>query len=85
MRPFQGQGANMALEDADALRLLQAPDIKRDRIPHILVTIEKARLPRASKVQLHSRVSAGAVLDEEGRKRMIFNWTYDGIESVMCV
>ncbi|KAF2008727.1 FAD/NAD(P)-binding domain-containing protein [Aaosphaeria arxii CBS 175.79] len=80
MRPFQGQGANMALEDAEALTLFDRDDISDEKIEELLRVIDGVRNPRASQVQLHSRIPARNVLDDDGRKRMMFNWTYGGIQ-----
>ncbi|KAF2972558.1 hypothetical protein GQX73_g904 [Xylaria multiplex] len=47
MTPMQGQGSNMATEDADDLRLLTQPGVTRDSVPEVLNVVESVRRPRA--------------------------------------
>ncbi|KAI1356050.1 FAD binding domain protein [Xylaria sp. FL0043] len=55
MTPIQGQGGNMALEDADALRLLTQPGVTWDSVPDVLKKIDSIRRPRATKVLMNTR------------------------------
>ncbi|KAI1420351.1 FAD binding domain protein [Xylaria sp. FL1777] len=55
MTPLQGQGANMAIEDADALRLLTQPGVTRDSIPEVLRKIDGLRRPRTTRVLMNTR------------------------------
>ncbi|KAH9233270.1 hypothetical protein K456DRAFT_1725351 [Colletotrichum gloeosporioides 23] len=80
MVPYQGQGANQALEDAEALRLFLRPGLTSNDLAGVLKTWDSVRRPRASQVQLNSRVAAAKVSPEVILQRMRFNWTYDGIE-----
>ncbi|KAI0203615.1 FAD binding domain protein [Astrocystis sublimbata] len=83
MTPLQGQGANMAIEDADGLRLLAQSGVTRDDVSKILQRIEGVRRPRATRVLMNTRstskVSSAAdryaVFDE--------NCTYPGILSII--
>ncbi|KXH38484.1 hypothetical protein CSIM01_05609 [Colletotrichum simmondsii] len=79
MVPYQGQGANQALEDAEAFRILVHPDFTKENLPGKLKQWDQARCSRASQVQLNSRVAAARVSPEIIMQRMKFNWTYDGI------
>ncbi|KAF4920015.1 6-hydroxynicotinate 3-monooxygenase [Colletotrichum viniferum] len=83
MVPYQGQGANQALEDAEALRLFLRPGLTSNDLAGALKTWDSARRPRASQVQLNSRVAAAKVSPEITLQRMRFNWTYDGIEEFL--
>ncbi|KAI3548703.1 hypothetical protein CSPX01_02726 [Colletotrichum filicis] len=79
MVPYQGQGANQALEDAEAFRILVHPDFTKEDLPGKLEQWNQARCSRVSQVQLNSRVAAAKVSPEILMQRMKFNWTYDGI------
>ncbi|KAH0432237.1 hypothetical protein CcaCcLH18_06592 [Colletotrichum camelliae] len=83
MVPYQGQGANQALEDAEALGLFLRPGLASNNLAEVLKTWDSARRPRASEVQLNSRVAAAKVSPEVILQRMRFNWTYDGIEEFL--
>lgn len=83
MVPYQGQGANQALEDAEALRLFLRPGLTSNDLAGALKTWDSARRPRASQVELNSRVAAAKVSPEVILQRMRFNWTYDGIEEFL--
>ncbi|KAL3299054.1 salicylate hydroxylase [Colletotrichum asianum] len=83
MVPYQGQGANQALEDAEALRLFLRPGLTSNDLAGVLKTWDSARRQRASQVQLNSRVAAAKVSPEVILQRMRFNWTYDGIEEFL--
>jgi salicylate hydroxylase len=57
MVPYQGQGANQALEDAEGLNVLLADATERDEIPGLLRIWDSVRRPRASEIQRGSRSS----------------------------
>jgi len=78
MTPFQGQGANQAIEDAEGLRLLLQDGIDRSQVAARLQLWESVRRPRASQVQLNSRWAIGLTPQKQS-ERMHFNWSYDGI------
>ncbi|KAK1675374.1 hypothetical protein BDP55DRAFT_768498 [Colletotrichum godetiae] len=84
MVPYQGQGANQALEDAEAFRILVHPDFTKEVLLDKLKQWDQVRCTRASQVQLHSRVAAAKVSPEIIMQRMKFNWTYDGITSSLA-
>lgn len=78
MTPMQGQGANMAIEDAEAFRLL-APGTTRDSVPEILGLVDDIRRPRASRVLWTTRYTLPNTTMEERTERMDFINEYDGI------
>jgi salicylate hydroxylase len=83
MTPMQGQGANMAIEDADSLRLLTA-DLQRGDVPKMLKQIESFRKPRTVEVlartrQSQSEVKAGSTLIAN----LQFVYGYNGIHEAM--
>lgn len=57
MVPYQGQGANQALEDVEGLNVLFANVFDRDSIPDLLQVWDSIRRPRASEIQRGSRAS----------------------------
>lgn len=84
MVPYQGQGANQALEDAEGFRLLLKDDFTKERLSDILQTWNSLRCPRASQVQLNSRIAAAKVTPDVMMQRMRFNWTYSGIKEAIA-
>ncbi|KAK1710040.1 hypothetical protein CaCOL14_010491 [Colletotrichum acutatum] len=84
MVPYQGQGANQALEDAEAFGILVHPDFTKDELPDKLKQWDQVRCSRASQVQLNSRVAAAKVSPKIIMQRMKFNWTYDGITTSLA-
>lgn len=78
MTPFQGQGANQAIEDAEGLKLLLQDGLSREGVAAQLKIWESVRKPRASQVQLNSRWAIG-LSPQKQSERMHYNWTYDGI------
>lgn len=69
MLPFSGQGANQAIEDAGALRILFERINSPDEVPSRISLFEKLRKLRVSRVQIMSSVRVGkeAVILEELR------------------
>ncbi|KAJ6032588.1 hypothetical protein N7540_003320 [Penicillium herquei] len=61
MVPYQGQGANQALEDVEGINDLFADVLDRDHIPSLLQTWDSIRRPRASEIQRGSRTSQGKI------------------------
>lgn len=59
MLPFSGQGANQAIEDAGALRILFQNYVSPDEIPARLSLFESVRKFRVSRVQTMSSVRVG--------------------------
>ena len=83
MVPYQGQGANQALEDAEGFKLLLQQGVKDTDVSATLKKWDELRRPRASQVQLNSRIAAAKVSPEVMIQRMRFNWSYDGILSII--
>lgn len=65
MVPYQGQGANQALEDAEGLNVIFADVTERDEIPGLLRIWDSVRRPRASEIQKGSRSSQRKIASEE--------------------
>lgn len=82
MTPFQGQGANQAIEDAEGLTLLLQDGIDRDSVLPTLHLWGTLRQPRASQVQMNSRWAIG-LSPQKQSERMHYNWTYNGILSAL--
>ncbi|GAB1203141.1 hypothetical protein APSETT445_001767 [Aspergillus pseudonomiae] len=78
MTPMQGQGANMALEDADALRLLR-PGMSRKDISAVLEQVDGVRRPRATRVLRDTRVQAKDITLEERIANLDYNCGYNGV------
>ncbi|KAK6951600.1 hypothetical protein Daesc_006122 [Daldinia eschscholtzii] len=70
MLPFGAQGANQAIEDAGALGALFGNGEWAADVPSRLVTYEKVRRLRASRVQSLSRVRLGKEKEVEDRVRL---------------
>ncbi|KAF4181098.1 hypothetical protein CNMCM8694_005577 [Aspergillus lentulus] len=77
MTPLQGQGANMAVEDADSLRLLR-PGLSHVEIESVLEQVDKVRRPRASRVLEDTRVMAKDITMEERLANLDYNCGYNG-------
>ncbi|KAI8713916.1 FAD binding domain protein [Fusarium sp. LHS14.1] len=78
MTPMQGQGANMAMEDADSLRLLLL-GMKEDDIKSVLAKIDAVRRPRAARVLQDTRLQADEITMEERLANMDYNCSYNGV------
>ncbi|OGM50036.1 FAD binding domain protein [Aspergillus bombycis] len=78
MTPMQGQGANMALEDADALRLLR-PGMSRADIEAVLDQVYSIRRPRTARVLQDTRVQAKDITLEERIANLDYNCGYNGV------
>lgn len=65
MVPYQGQGANQALEDVEGINALFADIFDRNRIPYLLQVWDSVRRPRASEIQKGSRTSQGKIATSE--------------------
>ncbi|KAH9907300.1 FAD binding domain protein [Xylariomycetidae sp. FL2044] len=79
MTPLQGQGAAVGLEDAEALRLLMQPGVRRGDIGAILKVVERARRPRAAQVLENTRKATRITSPEERWAVLDENCTYGGI------
>ncbi|EOD47585.1 putative fad binding domain protein [Neofusicoccum parvum UCRNP2] len=78
MTPLQGQGANMATEDADGLRLLAEPWVTAADVPAILKRWEGMRKPRTTRVLYDTRQVGRDIPPEERFKNMDFNYGHGG-------
>ncbi|KGO42547.1 Monooxygenase, FAD-binding [Penicillium expansum] len=65
MVPYQGQGANQALEDSEGINALFGDVYDRDNIPSLLRVWDSVRRPRASDIQRGSRTSQGKISTKE--------------------
>ncbi|GFF47087.1 6-hydroxynicotinate 3-monooxygenase [Aspergillus udagawae] len=82
MTPLQGQGANMAVEDADSLRLLR-PGLSHAEIEAVLKQVDNIRRPRASKVLEDTRVMAKDITMEERLANLDYNCGYNGVSEAL--
>ena len=83
MVPYQGQGANQALEDAEALSLLLEPSVTKGTLAIELHRWDSNRRPRASEVQMNSRVAGRNTDPASVMKKMRLNWSYNGIKDAL--
>ncbi|KAK3937134.1 hypothetical protein QBC46DRAFT_268198 [Diplogelasinospora grovesii] len=83
MVPYQGQGVNQALEDAEGLGVLLKNVKDKDEIPGVLELWERARKPRASEIQLGSRLAQQRLAPETFARMMRIHWRYEGIRSAL--
>ncbi|KAG8628863.1 hypothetical protein KVT40_002728 [Elsinoe batatas] len=80
MTPHMGQGANQALEDAEGLTLLLNPKVNATNITDHLLKWEAVRKPRATEIQLNSRMASAKVEPAVFMERLRFIWDYHGID-----
>ncbi|KAF4547647.1 FAD-binding domain-containing protein 67 [Elsinoe fawcettii] len=80
MTPHMGQGTNQALEDAEGLSVLCSPKVNAENITQHLLKWEAVRKPRASEIQLNSRVASAKVEPAVFMERLRFVWDYHGIQ-----
>ena len=78
MTPMQGQGANMAMEDAEAFRLFPRGCTRED-VPAILAQIDRVRRPRTAYVLETTRQTLPNTKLEDRMARMKYNNSYNGI------
>lgn len=78
MTPMQGQGANMALEDAEAFRLCHR-NIKPGDVPTVLEQIDSIRRPRTTRILGTTRETLPNTNMEDRMARMEYNNSYNGI------
>ncbi|OJJ71732.1 hypothetical protein ASPBRDRAFT_125517 [Aspergillus brasiliensis CBS 101740] len=80
MTPHQGQGGTQAVEDAEGFRLFLGSDVKPEYVPEILRDFDRVRRPRASQIQLNTRMAAEKRSAEEVYSFARYNWTYPGVK-----
>jgi salicylate hydroxylase len=79
LTPMHGQGANLAVEDADAFRLF-GEGVSAADVPAVLAKIDSVRRPRATRVLENTRYTQGGNPDQaESFRRMWDSMTYGGI------
>ncbi|KAK8024613.1 FAD binding domain protein [Apiospora rasikravindrae] len=90
MTPMQGQGANLSIEDAEALRLLNneqdgtAP-VSHEDVPAILRRIESVRRPRAAGALARVRDTQGRLTGHEKfHDKTDFFMGYNGIYAALA-
>ncbi|GAP86819.1 putative fad binding domain protein [Rosellinia necatrix] len=83
MTPLQGQGSNMAIEDADGLRLLLQSGVTKDNVPDILKKIEDIRRPRATRVLMNTRSTSKISNAADRYAKFEDNCTYPGILNIL--
>lgn len=69
--PYQGQGANQALEDTEGLNVILRDVADRDMIPGLLKAWDSVRRPRASEVQRGSRASQRKISTREASQAIL--------------
>ncbi|KAK2770114.1 FAD binding domain protein [Colletotrichum kahawae] len=82
MTPLQGQGANLAVEDAESLQLLR-PGMSHEAIASVLQEIDKVRRPRATRILLDTRKQARNATMEERLSKLDYNCSYKSIHEVL--
>ncbi|KAI0469143.1 FAD binding domain protein [Xylaria cf. heliscus] len=83
MTPLQGQGSNMAIEDAEGLRLLTQPGVTRDSVPNVLREIESVRRPRARRVLMNTRATSNISSAADRYSKFDENCQYPGILNIL--
>ncbi|KAK8073252.1 hypothetical protein PG994_004151 [Apiospora phragmitis] len=94
MTPMQGQGANLSIEDAEGLRLLNGNEeenatgtaVRRDDVPAILRRIESVRRPRATAALDRVRDTQGRLTGHEKElyDKTDFFMGYNGIFAALA-
>lgn len=84
MVPYQGQGANQALEDVEGLNVLLAEAFDRDSIPNLLKLWDSVRRPRASQVQRDSRRSQGKIASKEATQAILAVKPHVGMKDALA-
>ncbi|KAK7947109.1 uncharacterized protein PG986_011430 [Apiospora aurea] len=89
MTPMQGQGANMSIEDAEALRLLNneagTGTVRPEDVPAILRRIESVRRPRAAGALDRVRDTQGRLTGHEKfHDKTDFFMGYNGIYAALA-
>ncbi|KAK7421590.1 hypothetical protein QQX98_002057 [Neonectria punicea] len=82
MSVLQGQGANMAVEDAEGFRLLTS-NVTKEEVSVVLRMIDSVRRPRTAQVLADTRQMVREIPIEERFSKMDFNMSYSGIVDAM--
>lgn len=83
MTPMQGQGGNMAVEDAESFRLFD-PHVSRDQVPGVLNTIDSVRRPRTAKILWGTRATVPTTNMKERVEKMDYSNNYHGIHHAVA-
>ena len=78
MTPMQGQGGNMAIEDAEAFTLFEK-NVSSDMVPEILEKIDSVRRPRTTRVLWGTRDTQPNTSIEDRIVKMDYSNNYSGI------
>ncbi|KAK5044675.1 hypothetical protein LTR84_010567 [Exophiala bonariae] len=82
MTPMQGQGGNMAIEDAKAFTLF-GPEVTANEVPDILSKIDSIRRPRTKVVLESTRQTMPNTKMADRVERMDFINSYNGIRRAL--
>lgn len=82
--PYQGQGANQALEDVDGLDVILGDVFDRDDMYRRLQVWDSIRRPRASEIQLGSRVSQSKISTKEASLAILAVKPYESMKDVLA-
>lgn len=83
MVPYQAQGVNQALEDAEGLNVLFANTSDRDSITGILQIWDSIRRPRASEIQTGSRASQAKIATKSASDAILSVKPYVGMKEAL--
>ncbi|KAI1111391.1 FAD binding domain protein [Nemania sp. NC0429] len=82
--PYQGQGANQALEDVDGLDVVLGDVYDRDEMYRALKVWDSIRRPRASEIQLGSRLSQSKISTKEASQAILAVKPYESMKDVLA-
>ena len=82
MTPMQGQGGNMAIEDAEAFSLFDR-NVTPDMVPEILGKIDSVRRPRTARVLAGTRDTRPNTNMKERAEKIEFSNNYFGISHAL--
>ncbi|KAI8954507.1 hypothetical protein F4801DRAFT_575581 [Xylaria longipes] len=82
--PYQGQGANQALEDVEGLDVILADAFSRDEIHRRLQVWDSIRRPRASEIQRGSRVSQSKISTKEASQAILAVKPYESMKDTLA-
>ncbi|KAI1121203.1 FAD binding domain protein [Nemania abortiva] len=82
--PYQGQGANQALEDVEGLDMLLADAVTRGDVHRRLQVWDSIRRPRASEIQRGSRVSQSKISTREASQAILAVKPYESMKDTLA-
>ncbi|RYP52801.1 hypothetical protein DL769_010607 [Monosporascus sp. CRB-8-3] len=83
--PYQGQGANQALEDVEGLNVILKEVTHRDSIPGLLKVWDSIRRPRASEIQRSSRISQIKISTREASQAILAVKPYVSMKEALAL